>query len=170
MKEEKAFTLIEMLLIMFIMITLLVLLVANFDEGEGELAIQRSVRKLAFDLRLTEEYSMSGKRPPVPLAVPAGGYGMVLAEGDNSYFIFGDKNLNGTYDSGTDFIMEEIDMEDEAEILILEPETPLTIIFYPPDPVVKINPSLFENATITLKVRDKTGQVTVNDVGLIDIK
>jgi len=46
----------------------------------------------------------------------------------------------------------------------------MTILFFPPTPVITINPQPFDNqAIITLWLSGKTKTVTINTVGLIDV-
>jgi len=168
--KQSGYTLVEMLIVMFIVVILSTVMLVNYDQGEYRLALNRAVSKLAQDLRRAEGMAMAAKE--IEGDVPIGGYGVHFAYVEpTSYIIFANKNVDSIYDDGIDVIIETVEMTDGAEIFSLIPGGPLDIIFLPPNPDVIMNPdpAIGEPAIITLKVSDLTASVSVNKIGLIKV-
>lgn len=188
MKSGAGFTLAEVLIVLTIITILFSIVLANYRTSEKQFSLQRSAHKLAQDLRTFQEMAMTGQKTNFQFGqvFPRGGYGIYLETDLNSYILFADCDGGSDYDeSGTaascaDATSEpdnscpekiaEFSLESGVTISNLYPLSPLHITFFPPDPVITINPEPVDNqAIITLTFGGKTKTVTINTVGLIDI-
>ncbi len=188
-QSQRAFTLIEMLVVISIIIILTSIIVPIYQGSRNQLSLQRAVNKLAQDIRRTEEMAMAAKEITNPnnsneKFVPAGGYGVYfgpLAE-LNHYIIFADCNNNQDYDGPANQCgspankfrekIEEIELESGIQIDSFSPILPpgkLDITFTPPDPTTRVNGST-STATIILKVENSTTAIKVLPTGLIFIE
>lgn len=163
------FTLTELLVVIAIIILLTGIVFFNYRSGSRQLALQRSIHKLAQDIRKAQELSMSSKE--FQGEVPAGGYGIYFnlddpTLGSKNYILFADFNSNYQYNEGE--LYKKIELEKSVQINFLSP-SPLTITFTPPDPTIRINQSANSAATIILEAEGNTRSINVNIAGLIDI-
>ena len=186
--SKAGFTLLEMLVVMVIITLLSVLVVANYQWGGYQLAIQRSGHILAQELRRTQEMSMSsreitGPPPYYEKVIPSGGYGLFLQELKNPPFyeivIFADCDADRLWKPGARCgtpgqkfpeIIKYIELEKGVKIENLSPSGPLSIIFEPPDPIIIINEETDVSATIILSGETDIITVSVNQAGLIEIQ
>ena len=191
--SNKAFTLLEITVVISIIILLSTIFIANYRGGEKQFALKRSVYKLAQDLRRAEEMAMSSQMTPdsfEPGVFPKGGYGISFMKDSKSYVLFADCDGDNKYDEGSGASsckeateitpypekLEEIPFEQGIYIKELFKDSSLvdflSIIFFPPDPIITINSDpAINSATISLTfdgVSQKT--VTINKAGLIDIE
>ena len=138
--NSRGFTLIELLVVTAIIIVLTALTLPNYRIGDQQLALQRSVHKLAQDLRRAQEMAVSVKE--FNGQTPAG-YGIYLDRDEPSkYILFADLDGDQQY-SGVSEKVEEINLEKNIEIGALDPialDSSLNISFLPPDPVMIFNP------------------------------
>ena len=123
---------------------------------------------------------MSARVMPIPPSsdpaiFPQGGYGIYFEEGANSYALFADWDNDGSYTSwplSPDEKIEELFLEEGISIISLSPvsfdDNSLIITFFPPDPVITINPSS-NYASIKIGFNGQTKTVSINSVGLITI-
>lgn len=197
--KSKGFTLLEITVVVAIITLLSTIFLANYREGEKQFSLQRSAHKLAQDLRRTQEMAMSSQKVPLDFdseePFPKGGYGIhFMVNPTQGYcqtaskgyciILFADCNNNGNYDKTggatscgvADELtaypekIEEISLEEGIYILELSSqENPLSIIFFPPDPIVTINPSA-NSASINLGVNGQSKTVFINITGLIDVE
>jgi len=180
--SQKAFTLLEITVVVAIIGLLSVIVLANYRGGEKQSALLRSTHRLAQDLRRAEEMAISSRKTPGECeqveegVFPKGGYGIHFEKDSDSYILFADCDGEGDYDdSGSAFyckegengaepglgnslneIIEEIALEEGIKISNLFPislENTLDITFTPPDPEVKITEEGNE-AEITLCLKD----------------
>jgi type II secretory pathway pseudopilin PulG len=163
--RETGFTLIELLVIAGIVIFLSALIIPFYKAGQSQFALQRASHKLAQDIRRAQEMAVSAKE--FRGGAVAGGYGIYLQTGLNSYILFADVAENQMYDGSAEQV-ENCQLEKGVTISWLSP-TPLNIVFSPPDPEIFINLTA-QLATIELASQGKKQQVTVNKAGLIEIK
>ncbi len=187
-KNSAGFTLAEVLIVITIILFLFPMVLTNYNTGEKQLSLYRSAHGLAQELRNTQEMAMTGKKTPVEFGqnFPAGGYGLYFEDDKNSYILFADCDGDNEYDESglgettncSDATpaepypekLKEIFLEPGVIILSIIPSEPLNILFFPPTPVITINPLPFDNqAIITLSLADKTKTITINNVGLIDV-
>ncbi len=187
-KNNKAFTLAEVLIVITIVLFLFPMVITNYNAGEKQFSLYRSAHGLAQELRNTQEMAMTGKTTPVQFGqnFPAGGYGLYFEDYKNSYILFADCDGDNEYDKsglgettkcseatpGEPYPekLREFYLESGVIISNIIPSEPLTILFFPPTPVITINPLPFDNqAIITLNLAGKTKTITINTVGLIDV-
>lgn len=180
--KEKGFMLAEMLVVLFVILILTGLIVANYRAGQRQLALERAANKLAQDIRRVQEMAMSAQE--VNGEIPLRGYGIYLKDVPppqihNSYILFANK-ADATpdyfyYKEAADTVIEDISFEGE-EIKIKDLNLPyLNIVFIPPDPIVFVGKDgeTRDEAIITISlIKDttKTKTITVNKAGLVKIE
>ena len=165
----RGFTLVELLMVISILLIFTAISLPNLKRGDELFALQRAANKLAQDLRIANEMAMAGKL--IGSQFPRGGYGIYFPSTSGQYYLFADSNGNSVYDGG-DSIVENLSLQEKGVIIqSISPAPPLSIVFFPPDPIVKINGSTSTSATIVLQQiqSGKTLQVRVNNAGLIEI-
>ena len=169
---NKSFTIIESLVVMFIIVLLSLIILPNYYSTKQQLALQRSAFKLAQDIRVVQEMAMSTQEYSACLGT-AGykyGYGIYLKKNEpTKYELFADCNGDENYNLGEDETIVEMGFEKGVEIDALSSQN-LNVIFTPPDPIVAIKPSSLLTAVITLiNEKGQTKTITVNKAGLINI-
>lgn len=134
---SKAFTLVELLVVVGIIILLSAIVLPNYRVGERQFALQRSVTKLSQDLRRVQEMAMAASE--FQGGVPKGGYGAYfnINESDH-YILFADLDGDYIYDEGE--LFEDIKIEKGIKISYISPSPAFQITFTPPDPTVTITP------------------------------
>jgi len=182
----KSFTLIEILVVVSVILILSVIAIPRFRTVNSDMALDRAAYKLARDIRNIEEMSMSAKPFKSPY-FPTGGYGIAFdyTNKPKSYILFADCNNNGDYDVGNASILscsvsqsspnaypeliEEVFLE--SGIILLRATPPVfKLTFVPPDPEVKSQPSSASNPSVILYSKGKQREVSINNVGLVEIK
>jgi len=177
-KTQKAFTLIEVLVVITIIIILSVIMLANYRAGGKELALQRSAHKLAQDIKRAQGMAMAAKECETCPGggVPKGGYGVYIRKNINdNYLIYADDDSPphpGAYSPGEE--IETVYLEKGVYIDNLEPSSAVnfSINFKPPDPTINIkdqNGNEEDGVTITLRVDSTIINITVNKAGLIEV-
>jgi len=177
---NKAFTLVETLVVIVIIVILSLIILPNYNSMRQQLVFQRSAFKLAQDIRTVQEMAMSAKE--FEGEIPEGGYGMYLRKVPSpqiSYVLYVDKNNNHKYDSGAGSgeTIEEISLENGIKILSLSGNHS-NIIFTPPDPTVfftdadGIDLGLDQVSIVFSLISDetKTKTISVNKAGLVNIE
>ncbi|MCP6719242.1 MAG: prepilin-type N-terminal cleavage/methylation domain-containing protein [Patescibacteria group bacterium] len=181
---DRAFTLIEVIIVITVILILSSTVLTGYRQGEKQFSLQRSSHILAQDLRNTQDMAMAGKKAPLAFGevFPKGGYGLYFETNLNSYILFADCNDNGQYDAGGAASscesatsanpyperIEDLYLETDTEISGISPSSPLSITFFPPDPIITINPAT-NLVIVTLSLGGNTRTVSINTVGLIDI-
>ncbi len=167
-KKENGFTLAELLVTISIILLLTSFVLANYRKGEESYALQRAAHKLAQDLRKTAEMAIGGREHGG--SFPLGGYGIYFSGPGSTYILFADSNGDSIYNSGE--AVETLSLQERGvTISAVSPSFSLSITFFPPDPIIKINPdpgSPYE-AIITLRQRSQEKRVKINGVGLTEI-
>ena len=193
--KNKAFTLIEITIVVAIITMMATIFIANYKGGEKNFALQRSSNKLGQDLRMVQEMAMSSQETPQkfgdPVTFPKGGYGIYFEENSSNYLLFADCDGGQDYDkSGTALScyyadlapgasikekLETLELEEDIFISSVYPSLPdnsLIITFFPPNPEITINgdPSIVSaTIIITFNGAEAPRTVTVYKTGLIDI-
>lgn len=164
--KELSFTLVEILVSIFIIVLMAGIIFANYRQGGQQFALQRSANKLAQDIRRAQQMAMGASERS---SCPAGykyGYGIHLTTATNDqYILFADCDNGQNYNLGEGF--EDIKFESGVKIKTLSGD-PLTIIFTPPDPTVTILPTA--PASIQLSIDSQSKTITINQTGLIEIQ
>lgn len=176
----KSFTLVEILVVIAIILLLSSITFLDYRTSQHQLNLKRAANKLAQDLRRAQGMAMSAAlSEKTGGEVPEGGYGIQFEE-TNTYILFGDKNSNHSYDSGSDYWIEALETEKEVTIKSFRTSggerNKITITFVSPDPQVFIKTPLGLEpkwAEITLALEqdpDITMTVYVNKAGLITVE
>jgi len=166
---EKGFTIIEMLVVMFIIVIITTLILTNYRSGQKMYALKQASQQVVSDLRRAQNMSMSGKKNTAETIYDYG----VHFEGDASYYIlFADKQANSQrYNSGSDAQVERINLRNQIKIKAVSPSSSgLDIVFEPPNPKTYINKNASGPATIILQSGSDsslTKTITITAVGLI---
>lgn len=171
---KKAFTLIELTVMMAIVAIFTTIIFVDYGKNNKVFALERSGRKLSQDMRRVQEMAMSG------VAGEAGtnGYGIYFNTNNNtSYRVYGNNDSDMSYSQGTDSDRENITMESGVKIcnLLVDSSSvnPVSVSFQPPDPINYINnaDSGHEASIVLCIVGDEsqTRTVKVNNVGRIEV-
>jgi len=176
-KKFTGFTLVEVLVIMFIISTLSTVLVVNWRKNEKRYQLQRSAQIIVQNFRKAQNMSLAGKNlcdQTSPSCVPPS-YGFFFSKTDlTSYVIFSDKNGNNKYGGGESVeAVETIYLELGIEFLL---SADLDVVFSVPDGFVMINAKpLTTEASLLIKrsgttcpslncktiIIKKSGQITI---------
>jgi len=169
MLKWNGFTLVEVLVSMFIIVLMSGIIFANYRQSGQQFALQRSASKLAQDIRRVQQMAMGAKE--FGGSIPPGGYGIYFdISAPTQYILFADTNSDYQYSGAGERIEDPIEFEKGAEIQSLNPSSPLNITFTPPDPKVRVNTLEGSLATINLIADTTTKTITVNAAGLIEIQ
>ena len=107
--RQKAFTLLEITIVLGIIGLLAGFVLANYRGEEKRSALLRSTHQLAQDLRRVEEMAMSSQKTPAWCeqveegVFPKGGYGIHFVQNSDSYLLFADCDGEGDYDDWGSF-------------------------------------------------------------------
>ena len=164
---KKAFTLVELLVAISIIVLLTGIVILNFRSGGDQLALERAANQVAQDIKKAMEMALGGKEKDG--SFPQGGYGIYFSAPSNSYVLFADNNPNGSYDPGEGIKTISL-QEKNITIYNISPSSPLSITFLPPVPEVKFSVSA---SSVTITLRDNQGRtktIFINQVGLVEIQ
>lgn len=166
---SRAFTIIELLVVVSIIVLLTALTLPNYRLGDNQLALQRSAYKTSQDLRRALEFAISVKE--FNGIIPSG-YGVYFdLDQSDRYIMFADLNSDHIY-SGSNEKTEEIVLEGNVVLNSLVPVdlgSSLTVFFAPPNPTVQFLPDAAV-ATINIKVGALQKTIQVNKAGLIAVE
>lgn len=172
--HKSGFTLVELLVSFGVLVLLSGLAIANWKGGSQNLTLARAAILVAQDIRKAEDFSLSGKPASCFASAPAGsllGYGVFFTTASPaSYIIFANCNVSASYDGvGLDELVETKTLEQGITLFSVLP-SPLSILFLPPNPNVKIEPGNALLGTIILQnSQGKQKTIQVNTRGVIDI-
>lgn len=174
-RENFGFSLVEMLVVFFIVAILASLVLAAYRTGQKRYALSQAAQQLVSDLRRAQNMAMGG----IEIGAQYCGYGIEIspAARPTSYRFYADKKsncqtTNNKYDASDD-LLETVYLPQGIRIQKVSPP-PLDIFFKPPEPTTYRNgnssPGL--TGTITLEIiGDSTAIkiITVTTAGLIQI-
>ncbi|MDD4531197.1 MAG: type II secretion system protein [Candidatus Pacebacteria bacterium] len=171
---KKAFTLIELIVMMAIVAIFTTIIFVDYGKNNKLFALERSARKMSQDVRKVQEMAMSG----FVGGVGTNGYGIYFNTTSNtSYRVYANMDSDMSYSQGTDTDKENISMESGVKIcnLLVDSSSvnPVSVSFAPPDPINYINnvDSGHEASIVLCIVGDEsqTRTVKVNNVGRIEL-
>lgn len=174
-RRGAGFTIPELLVVVAIIVLMTGLMLPTFRSGERTLALNRVVHKAGQDVRRAQELALRAEIYTCPNdpAEKISGYGVFFDQNiPASYIIFAECNDNNTYDTGTDGIVETIQLESDIEISSVSPSAKTSIVFVPPTPLVFTNGNSGEDVQISFQRTDGAGTVKtlgINSKGVIDI-
>jgi len=194
---KNGFSLIEMLVVIFIIALLSSVVVANFSGVRGQLALKRAAHQMVQDLREAQEMAMSSIKESGGCS-NAKGYGIYInvSTSNKSYKLYADTAADtniidcpdysgpGTecweYYTSADCIVRTINIQEKGVIIkeILNTTGGVqktSINFKPPNPNVKIKWLLdsMDEVKIILALeaeQSKTKTVVINRVGMLEIR
>jgi len=172
--KHQAFTLLEILVSLFIIVMLSSMFIMISGMQSRKLALSRSAFRVAQDTRWVQEKAMNA----VSFNCLGGGdayrLGLHIEDNASSYFLFVDCDANYQRDpSGAEDIKEVI-MERGVKVFSLYPPSVLDIVFEPPDPTVYIN-TFFDSEEAVIILQDITDtsvvkSIKVNSAGRIELE
>ncbi|MFH0906649.1 MAG: prepilin-type N-terminal cleavage/methylation domain-containing protein [bacterium] len=158
--RQTGFTLIEMMIVIFIISLLSVMILADYKKSQKKYILINSVQQLVSDIHKAQNVAMSGTDISENNYY---GYGVYFQSVSvTSYIIFADKNGSKKYDSSDD-IIQIVNLPLDVKIKSIS-VTPLHIFFAPPAPDTYINGSHDDGVygTITLEVESAGLSMSVN--------
>lgn len=172
--NKKGFTLIEALVVVFIIGLISAVLIVNWRKNEKQYQVQRTAQEIVQNIRRAQDMALNSFKYQEDDGVPDN-YGVYFDKTmANSYIIFADENGNNKYNGGED--METVSIDSGVEINSLSSEPKLHITFSLPDAFTIINPAAV-SATVTIKKSNgicpqncksiiirNTGQVSIEDL------
>ena len=181
--NQAGFSLAEMIVSIFIIVTIASLFIANYRSVNKRTDLIMSAQKLTADIHYAQNNTLG--LVTYNGAVPAGGWGIHLEAGTSTYVIFADLDAPGTggyleYDNGEGEInygARLTDLGPDVEILSLTTATAGTdsanITFLPPDPQTNIYDGSATSTVLTVVLREKQNNsiktVRVNFLGLAEV-
>lgn len=183
-KNLDAFTLIELIVSMSIIVILTAIFLANYHSINKRTDLTITAQSLVSDIRYAQSNSLGLLK--YQGSVPAGGWGVAFSSlpadgtsGPNKsrYEIFADENNNAKFDLGeADVNLGGRVINLPANIVIdnLSLESVSNVTFLPPDPITKITGASDATSTyLTIILKDTalgaTKTVRVNFLGLIEV-
>lgn len=181
-KREKGITMVEILVVIFIIAVFSSILLANLPKIARQFALTRAVYKMSQDFRRAQDMGFSGQQVK---GINVKGYGVYInlnntSLGNKRYIIYADMNDDQQYAEGTDYIVETVDFsQTESGIIINKIENTnnkwIDINFKPPNPTITITsllPGTNKVQIIFALESDllKTRMVSVNTAGLIEVR
>lgn len=182
--KERGITIVEVIVTIFIITMFSGIIISDFPKVRKRFALSTATHNLAQDLRRAQDMGLSG----IQLvdvggeALPVKGFGLYInLDGNNKeYIIYGDSNGNQQYDSGIDYDLYLINMNDEVKGVIIEGlynvlGNHVSINFSPPNPETSISglePGMNRVKIVLALEFDSTitREVYVNTSGLIETK
>lgn len=175
---NKGFTMVEFLVVMFIIGVLSSVLFFNWQSGEATFALQNSAYRLAQDIREMQEMAMEARE--IDCNGDTGSiFGVQFKRSWLTYYVlFVDCNDNQVYDAN-DKILRTVNFEKGVEISTLaapalSPAASFSIIFVPPDPTTYIkNKTSDIEGVVTIYLSDYPSRqktIITNTSGMIEIK
>jgi len=180
--KNNGFTIIELLVTIFIIAVLSSIAMINFGDIREELALRRTAHQLMQDLRKAQEMAVSPKASEK--CPQARGYGIYvdIPSSNTNYKLYADTTNEGgewEYYNTTDCVIETISIQEKGVIIkqILNTEggvQKVSINYAPPNPNTKIKwiASNMDEVDIVLALEknpSKTETVIVNKAGMIAV-
>ena len=184
MKNQKGFTLMELIIVMVIIVLLSSILMISGGQQREKLALNRSARQLAQDLREVEEMAMAAKMWDCPGEDPSNIFGIYIKKKENQYTLFvdcGPRDLG--FSVAQDVVIRTVFLDQGVGIndfLDFPPPPPqVNIVFEPSDPKVYLNGSDAPGLEVGIELclvsactlPDIVSKIVqINTVGMIEIE
>jgi prepilin-type N-terminal cleavage/methylation domain-containing protein len=181
----KAFTLVELLTSIAILLVLSSFFLLNPNAGPPRFELKNAAQQIEADIRKAQSFAIAGRA--LGTTSPLGGWGVFIRQGENCYIVFADVNGNATYDPGTETLCDASSSDPSSERLerFFLPESvsvgqllagassvgDLNIIYIFPELDIRTN-GLNQNAQITLEsnILDLERTISVNTVGNVTVQ
>jgi prepilin-type N-terminal cleavage/methylation domain-containing protein len=188
-RQRRGFTLVELLVVIFVVGLLSTILIVNWRNNEKRLLIQRKGQEIIQSLNRTRTMSLSGNtycaggdgNQPCP------SHGAYFSSNSSDYIIFGDADGNDEYNSSKDITIENLSLGEDAEIysiaciknLVRTNSTFLNVTFSVPDGFVTFNDDAdIDSAIIYVRKAGVTScaqasncrNITITNTGKITVK
>ena len=169
--RQFGFSMIEMLVVMFVVILVTIISLANYRSGQRKYVLTQSVQQMVSDIRKAQNMALSG----FELADNYYGYGICIDKDDPYYIIYGDVNGNSTYQPADDVIETISLFPHGVEVQSVTPMSgTISIFFESPQPTTYINGNNAPgfSGTITLKIINSSlsNTIRVTTAGLIQVE
>jgi type II secretory pathway pseudopilin PulG len=171
---KKSFTLIELLITSAIIMIMLGITIAYSQKGEGINKVNRSVERIAFDIRSVANSSMQTKQT---LDTKICGWGIFFDEEFNDRYIIFSDFCEGTTVQG-DRVYNEDEKQEEIKLsngVLFEDVDISAIVYLPPEPRVEIYDKFGNrvdegNISVTTDAGNFVKTLTINQAGTISTK
>lgn len=127
-KLNRAFTLIEMIVVLGITGFMAALLVANMHAGGESMDLTSEAQKLGGVIRQAQMMSLSGQQ--INSSRPAYGYGVYVDLTSYKLFVNDYEGTSYVYDDGHDTVVQSFSFPDEIKMVV--PAAAFSVIFTPP--------------------------------------
>ena len=191
--SEKGITLVEIVVVIFIITMFSVILISDFPQIQRQYALSRAAYKLAQNLRRVQDLGLSGVKikNDAGESLQAAGYGLYIDLRNppaKQYLIYADTcRADSRYgmdsscnNGGQDYIIETINVVDDGPSVFIKAINNVnalftSINFSPPNPYINIEnlSSQKTNIEIVLALSydpSITRSVSMNTAGLIEVK
>ncbi len=175
---KKAFTLIELIVVIAVIGIMTTIVVMNYQAGEKSISLQREGIKFFQNVRRAQAILGEGwedcKENDKYHDNYRFGYGLFFdLSNKNEYILFADCQGTKSYDEDNDKIVETIKLEKDIEILNLKVDDFLkddfSVVFVLPEPEVHFEPD-GDLVSVTFQIEDGSNSrtVTLNEIGLVE--
>lgn len=182
--RQKGYTLIEMLVVVFVISILMGTTLYNYSRQSNDEVLLFEAQKLAQFLRRAQNLALSPQSSDAPLA---NGFGVRVSKNTNSVFLFRDEGALPNYIYDPTEKIEELVLDPRISVGFIQApawgvsatnQSVINILYIPPDPVLKIytEPSAdtgANDAEITLVLKSditKERKIGLNLVGLVEVQ
>jgi len=166
--KQAGFTMIELLITIFIITLLSASVFANYRSGQRKYVLSQSAQQLISDLRQAQNMAMSG----VDIS-SYHGYGVHAEDNNNFYILFADEDGDSIYKSNKDTTIKTVNLPNLIKIDYVSPSSNLDVFFESPNPTTYINAdsSVGQTGTIVLEIENTSVNktITATTAGLIQI-
>ncbi|HLD70624.1 MAG TPA: prepilin-type N-terminal cleavage/methylation domain-containing protein [Negativicutes bacterium] len=185
MKNQKGFTLVELLVVISIVVVFPAIVMSNFPRVKLQFALTRQAHTFAQELRRTQDRALSSLDFLDEFGLPQAidGYGIFIDTanlGNTKYVIYADKAPGNQQYDALDLVVATVDFtQSEPGIIIKELKRTVgqtaSINFSPPKPSTAITELAPEENSMEVVFAmesdpDNTKSVWVNTSGLIEVK
>ncbi len=171
--NDKAFTLIEMIVVLGIMAFMSALLISNMHSGGESMDLTSEAQKLGGVVRQAQMMALSGKQ--FESSRPAYGYGVYVDSTSYKLFVNDYDGPSYLYDDGGDTVVQSFSFLDDIEVTSpAEPDppfsmVPFSIIFTPPLGDVYASTTLPLNISLTYMPTNLNRSLRITSYGEIDV-
>ena len=176
---NKGFTMMEFLVVIFIIGILSSALFFNWRSGEATFALQNSAHRLVQDIREMQEMAMEAREIDCGGGDTGSSFGIQFKRSWTTYYkLFVDCNGNKVFEAN-DVELRRVYFEKGVEISTLaapalSPAAAFNILFVPPDPTTYIKGKTLDmEGVVTIYLPDYSDRkktIRVNTSGMIEIR